>query len=549
MTRCTTKNTSDELPLPTMTPPQRRPAHHHAIKRRSPSSSKALVYSLLLVATGAFLSFVETTRLLLQPNKADTIAHSVQRFTSEVVINSSAHVPVFDPLVDGDYSDYECVGWRQTTGCSPHGPHDPTLDKPCDGRVPSGASGYCEIRHRSNPHERRRVLPLHCESLHHEAAIECNTFADLLTYGRQALTYAHDRDSSFSKNQHELVTQNDVVSAPPDPSFFRRGITMVVYDDLVLSAYVSVRWLRELGCSLPVEIWYRRVETDVNHPLLKRLIKNHNVYLRELQHPLATGFYTKLHAVFYSAFDQVLLLDADNFAVKDPSYLFETPEFQTTGAMFWPDFWWPNHTTFNVHATSLVWQVFELPFVDMFEQESGQVLLDRRRHGKALDALMYYGFTLPRLHEEKRLVWGDKDLFRLAWLKSNSSFHFISRPPGSAGKMNETNGAFCGLTMVQHDANGEILFLHRNLEKLTEKNRPQLWTHVQQFKQEAPLSTYRIGWAKLFQDYESCWGKATDWEQHYTLAPMASAGLGTVEPTLLQFANEGVLAMNKTTVS
>ena len=36
--------------------------------------------------------------------------------------------------------------------------------------------------------------------------------------------------------------------------------------------------------------------------------------------------------MFYSSFDQVLLLDADNFVGRDPTYLFDTPEFIETGS-------------------------------------------------------------------------------------------------------------------------------------------------------------------------------------------------------------------------
>ncbi|KAH7485408.1 uncharacterized protein KRP23_4459 [Phytophthora ramorum] len=38
-------------------------------------------------------------------------------------------------------------------------------------------------------------------------------------------------------------------------------------------------------------------------------------------------------------------------------------------------------------------------------------------------------------------------------------------PPAVAGKV--VDGSFCGMTMVQHDAQGEVLFLHRNSHKLT----------------------------------------------------------------------------------
>ena len=41
---------------------------------------------------------------------------------------------------DGDV----CEGWRQTGGCSPHGPREAGSDRGCAEEVPAGASGYCE---------------------------------------------------------------------------------------------------------------------------------------------------------------------------------------------------------------------------------------------------------------------------------------------------------------------------------------------------------------------------------------------------------------------
>ncbi len=65
----------------------------------------------------------------------------------------------------------------------------------------------------------------------------------------------------------------------------------------------------------------------------------------------------KQQAMLLSQFDHVLLLDADNFAVVDPTYLFDSHEYVTTGALFWPDFWQPRNTIFNVHEESLLWYI------------------------------------------------------------------------------------------------------------------------------------------------------------------------------------------------
>jgi hypothetical protein len=63
------------------------------------------------------------------------------------------------------------------------------------------------------------------------------------------------------------------------------------------------------------------------------------------RHPARTlrGWELKAYAILHSRFREVLLLDADNVAVTDPEYLFQTPEFRRTGAIFWPDYQGPGH--------------------------------------------------------------------------------------------------------------------------------------------------------------------------------------------------------------
>ncbi|KAG1697876.1 hypothetical protein DVH05_015830 [Phytophthora capsici] len=152
--------------------------------------------------------------------------------------------------------------------------------------------------------------------------------------------------------------------------------------------------------------------------------------------------------------------------VQSPlSHIFESPAFADTGAIFWPDFWHPGHTIFNIHGQSLLWEVLGTSFVNSFEQESGQLLIDRKRHAAPLALVKFYTFQRPNPFTRLKLAYGDKDLFRFAWMKLNVPFTMIQTPPAVAGKV--INGSFCGMTMVQHDLKGEVLFLHRNSNKLT----------------------------------------------------------------------------------
>ena len=98
--------------------------------------------------------------------------------------------------------------------------------------------------------------------------------------------------------------------------------------------------------------------------------------------------------------------------------------------------------------------------------------MDRRASASALHKLMFYTIgpsssnaSLVFLHS-KRLLYGDKDLFRFAWLNTSTPFHFILEPPAFAGVYRWWLTKFCGLSIIQFDMHGNMTFLHRNMAKL-----------------------------------------------------------------------------------
>jgi alpha 1,2-mannosyltransferase len=355
----------------------------------------------------------------------------------------------------------KCIGWRNTGGCNPDGPQEPSNDLECSAIVPMNASGYCEVQDTSSG-ERFRVMRRSCNILRNRVPFRCINAPAFARFRVQANEAMIEPSSSSYK-----LPNVDLAQTP------RNGIVMVVYPKLVPSAYATIRALRELlGCSLPIEIWFRPDEMldapDALDPLRKLAWNTAigQISFHKITDPVAKRFVAKIYAIRHSFFDRVLFLDADNVPVRDPTFLFVSKEFKETGAIFWPDFWHPNATMFGLHSKSLLWELLDMPFVDMFEQESGQLIVDRRRHAAPLELVLFYATHDPNFLVHYKLAWGDKDLFRLAWLKLNVTFHMIETPPAMAGLVTNFS-AFCGMTMVQHDAEGEVLFLHRNKHKLT----------------------------------------------------------------------------------
>eukprot|EP00873_Tetraselmis_striata_P026191 jgi/Tetstr1/446455/TSEL_033996.t1 len=427
-----------------------------------------------------------------------------------------------------------CVAWRASASCDPDGPRAPENDTTC--ATPARGPGYCELLNvepalpggedGAVAITKRRALRRGCEAFPVE--VSCGDAPEFLDFAAAA-------DNHLEPGWE-----------PPEPG--SRGIVIAVSDGLLISAYAVVRLLRAHGCKLPIDLWAFPDElTEASREALKELTLVYGAKLHKImasKDALCSDanrcFGIKPYALFHARFESVLLLDSDNFPVRDPTYLFDSHEFLEAGAIFWPDFWNPGNSIFGVTRHSHVWDLLGVPFVDMFEQESGQLLVNRARHVAPLHLMMYYAKP-DKLLWRWKLVWGDKDLFRLAWMRAGAAFHMVQTPPGAAGTL--IAGRFCGLTMVQHDPAGNRIFMHRNSYKLAPDKLRQAWDMVISFTGSNPLADYRAeAWAIRWRNplVDTCFGIRqpqfkTNWKAE--LVPGVPE-LARLEATIIKYAKE-----------
>ncbi|TDH66514.1 uncharacterized protein CCR75_003271 [Bremia lactucae] len=488
--------------------------------------------------------------------------------------------------------ELRCIGWKQTDSCNLPATELPTRDRGCDQFVRGGAGGYCVMEDDATG-QKVEVMHTACGTLFPSVAISCRHGSDFVRFQWQVAKLAaaiqHERESAVHDDNLKRTRH-------------REGIVMVIYPKLLVSAYASIRTLRAINCTLPIELWYCAFEMDMGNGtslldgIPKKLQQDYGpVTLRAIIDAQVIGFNSKVYAITNSEFEHVLFLDSDNVAVRDPSYLFNLPEFEQTGAIFWPDFWHPGHTIFNIHDDSLLWELLDMPFIDMFEQESGQLLIDKTKCSAPLRMLNLLAFHDPNLFSRYKLTHGDKDLFRLAWLKTNSPFHMIAYPPGIAGTVRATK--FCGMSMVQYDTTGQALFLHRNARKITggieAENTPdeKIWTHLQRFRYRAsslevrdlkatvkshlkssikymvdaslkPSDVLIISYQQLCKKYsiqiygaspefhkaQWCYGQPTVTAPMYKTSLLKETAFFGLEDILLNFANDAVTLLSKSAV-
>eukprot|EP00775_Hariotina_reticulata_P003263 gene3263-3541_t len=294
------------------------------------------------------------------------------------------------------------------------------------------------------------------------------------------------------QDQQGLHQQLVLQASAQKPS---RGILIVAGTRHQLAnALVTIMVLRQsLNCSLPVEIvYYGAAEYDdlmaqILHRYNETAIGSGSIFLvdgldktkgMDLGYHYkgwagsagssnVTGFATKAHALAYvTRFQQVLLLDADSLPLIDPVELFSTEEFQSSGNLFWPDFWhrmWIHEAIYKKLGQSVPWH--DEP--KWKSAESGQVLFDRLRH---VDVLEWLWWLNSHSNITYSLMHGDKDTFRLAFSLAGkvAEHRQVIMPARDAlgYSLNATAGLgamFQHQGMVQHTpgADQRPAFLHR----------------------------------------------------------------------------------------
>lgn len=240
---------------------------------------------------------------------------------------------------------------------------------------------------------------------------------------------------------------------PPCPTTFKgRGIVICGGGGTYFPcAWVCVNMLRRLGCRLPIQLWYLG-KAEINPEMVALLTPldvecvDASMVRKRFPARRLTGWELKPYSMLHARFKEILLLDADNVPTVDPTFLFDSPEFRASGAMFWPDF----DLATGVRARP-IWRSCGLSQPKEREFESGQILVDKERCWRALCLAMWFNensdFYYRHLH-------GDKETFHLAFRKLKQSYTLIPKP------VKALKGAMC-----QHDFAGRRIFQHRNNRK------------------------------------------------------------------------------------
>lgn len=222
-------------------------------------------------------------------------------------------------------------------------------------------------------------------------------------------------------------------------------------------AYVLIRRLRALGCTLPIELWHLggyemdQAMVDIVSPLGVTVI---DAYKVRKTHPIKnlSGWELNPYSLLHSGFEEVLFLDADNIPVKDPTFVFDLEEYKSTGALFWPDYDYQ-----RLKQNNPIWGIMEVPYRNEQTFESGQIVVNKRKNWKPLNLTVHFNSESDFYY---KFILGDKDTFRFSWHCLGQKYSIISHPVYQLPAK-----PLPSLCMCQHAPDGSRLFQHRNMDK------------------------------------------------------------------------------------
>jgi len=309
-----------------------------------------------------------------------------------------------------------------------------------------------------------------------EAKSGCNWLAPgavNFQYGRKSDWVVQDRSDleleSRRKQWHDFIENKLLPYASYRDRFSGRGIVIVAGNQKSIKRVrVILRALKKLGSQLPIEIHYW--DNEMNEEQQKEISSMWpKMYFNDLSAPsniletnhngLYINYQLKTAAVMNSRFAEPLLLDSDNIPIMDPESLYESEAYKEYGTLFWPDIarTRPNNPMWAITNTECR--------MDEYEQESGQLLVDKRKFFYHLQLAAWFNNDHADYYNE--FLLGDKDMFRFTWHALKTKFGAPAKWVTSVGTLSDE--FYCGHSFAQHHPNGSVAFLHGGLIKTMTK--------------------------------------------------------------------------------
>ena len=273
------------------------------------------------------------------------------------------------------------------------------------------------------------------------------------------------------------------------PKFNGRGIVIVMNDTTVLSGALLIITLRRNLCKLPILVYYAGDDlADQNRKFLESIQGVATMALGpKLDLPMETirGTQSRVYALIYSPFQEVLMLEPDVLFFRNPEYLFGDPQYQQTGALFWKDRKIQSYWDKKVYD----WTRRLIPYRKgdnrILDKKGGNyqsrdlILFNKSVHSKTLEKLWVITKEWETVYN---YIPGDKESYWIASELAKEDYAFVGRYPGVMGELHLD--ILCGHTLYL-DSAGQLLCWNGSLFHNGDTRTVTDFTHYALFERDA----------------------------------------------------------------
>ena len=303
------------------------------------------------------------------------------------------------------------------------------------------------------------------------------------------LDLSNDEIKNLSESHKKYVESLGVTL--PNNIYKGNGIVTVGGGRFSLMAFLIIKNLRDLGSTLPVEVFIPPSE-DKELEFCNHLLPQYNakcIYIdrilspRMIQRFKFKGYQFKSLAMVASSFENLLLLDADNFPVKKLDSIFNEEPFKSNGLILWPDYWRRSTTPYYYEIAGIpinlntrvrnsyddltppevytedMKNLIDVPLHDLKgtmpdpSTESGQLLINKKKHLGTMLLSLYYNVNGPTwyypIFTQKAAGEGDKETFIAAATFYDLPYYQVKTNTDVDGYFDDSG--FHGVAMLQYD--------------------------------------------------------------------------------------------------
>ncbi|ODQ63773.1 nucleotide-diphospho-sugar transferase [Nadsonia fulvescens var. elongata DSM 6958] len=288
-----------------------------------------------------------------------------------------------------------------------------------------------------------------------------------------------EKDDVFELNRCHQGVVDHLPREYPQHLYKGNGVVIVAGGKFMPMAIASVKVLRDTGSNLPVEIFLANNE-EYEPKICEKILRQLNARCVILPEAIGKGALNKFPLKRYqfkalsllaSSFENVLLMDADNYLLKNPEFIFEQDPFSSKGYVFWSDYWRRATSPYYYQVAGVQLgprvrngdpsdKAKETPPAADLEHaipdpscESGQLLVSKRMHYKAIILSVYYNLFGPDIYypllSQGSSGEGDKETFIAGPVFFQEPFYQVSQFIWTLGFVDSSG--FHGTAMSQYD--------------------------------------------------------------------------------------------------